>query len=446
VREQLIHRPLIAILLGLICGLSLTFGWWPLVAVPALLIAIREVRFSLFVLAAFGLGFLIRPPAPAGFIESKPFGGTATVISVPDQYSSGSSAQVIIQGGRYRLAYDGSSEVTRGDVLHVTGALGSLSEASGYGAGARGVLRAESVEVVREGPIWWHWGAAVAQSFRDSVETGLSPRSSALVRGVCFNQTDGLLLEDWESFRRLGIVHILSASGFHVVVVAGVLLGLFTLFPIPRLWQLGFVFLALMIFAVAAGLKPPILRAVLMTMVVLPAYAFRREGDGISAVGLAGVINLLLNPVVIVDLGFHLSMVTTLGLVMVINPRRWDGWNWLQRTTLPTVVASLSSFPIIGFVFGEISLIGLLGNILVTPLVALLVIISLAAWAVSVMVPPIGEVIWMPVDLLAQLIRTVVDLGSELPGSLVTIPPYSVVGVVCLYGLLTLAWRKYALD
>ncbi|MFM9871932.1 MAG: ComEC/Rec2 family competence protein [Fimbriimonadaceae bacterium] len=445
-REQLIHRPLVAILLGLVCGLSWTFGYWPLLAVPGLLLAVREVRFSIFVLVAFGIGFLMRPPEPAGFFEAYDFGGTAQIISVPDHFASGSSAQIEIQGTRYRMAYKEVPGVTRGDMVRVRGVLGPLSEASGYGAGAKGVLRAETVEKVREGPIWWHWGESVASSFRESVVSELSEPSAALVRGVCFNQTDGLMLEDWESFRRFGIVHILSASGFHVVVVAGMLLGLFSLFPIPRMWQLGFVLVVLSLFAIAAGLKPPILRAVLMTAVVLPAYAFRREGDGISAVAFAGAMNLLLNPVVLVDLGFHLSMMTTLGLVMAISRRRWESWNWLQRLIYPSLIASAASFPIVGMVFGEVSLIGLIGNTLVTPLVAILVVVSLVAWLSSVLVPPVGHLLWMPIDLLARLIRGIVDIGAGLPGSLVVIPAYSMIGVVCLYGILLVAWRRYALD
>ncbi len=445
-REQLLHRPLVALLLGFVCGLSITFGYWPLIAVPLLVVVVRDVRFGLFVFGAFGLGFLMKPPEPSGFFESRQFGGMGTIVSVPDHYATGSSAQIEIQRVRYRLMFEELPGLTRGDTVDVLGVLGPLSEASGYGAGSQGVLRAERLELVREGPFWWHWGAEVASSFRESVDSGLSPRSAALVRGVCFNQTDGLMLEDWESFRRLGIVHILSASGFHVVVVAAMLLGLFSLFPIPRVWQLGFVFFALAIFAIAAGFKPPILRSVLMTLIVLPAYMFRREGDGISAVAFAGLVNLVTNPPVIVDLGFQLSMVTTFALVMVITQRRWDKWNWMQRLTFPTLTATAASFPIVGFVFGEVSLVGILGNILVTPLVAVLVITSLVAWATSAIVPPLGGFLWHPVDYLAQVIRSIVETGSTLPGSLVIVPAFSVVGVVCLYGLMLVAWRKYALD
>lgn len=433
-------------LLGLICGLSLTFGDWPLVAIPFLLLTVRDLRFSVFVLLAFGVGFLMRPLEPSVFFESRDFGGLATVMSVPDHYDSGSSAQIEIQGERYRLSYSGLPTMTRGDTVTVHGVLGPLSEASGYGSGARGVLRAETVEIVREGPIWWHWGSSIALSFRETVQGGLSERSAALVRGVCFNQTDGLASDDWESFRKFGVVHILSASGFHVVVVAGMLLGLFSLLPIPRIWQLVLVLMFLSLFAIAAGFKPPILRSVLMSAVVLPAYAFRREGDGISAVSLAGVVGLLSNPAVLFDLGFQLSMVTTLGLVMVITPRRWENWNWFQRIALPPLIASLASFPLVGFVFGEFSAIGVIGNILVSPLVAALVLGSLIAWICSVMVPPVGDILWLPIDGLAGVIQRTVELGAGLPGSLVVVPAYSSVGVTCLYGLFLIVWRRYAVD
>ena len=445
-REQLLHRPLIGVLIGLCLGLSLTFGWWPVVAGLLLAGVVRDLRFGILVLLAFGVGWFLRPPPPAGFFESIEFGGVAQVVSVPDHYGAKTSAMIELRGEKYRLMVEEGGSFARGDTLRVKGILGPLSEASGYGGGARGVLRATRVETLREGARWWHWASAVATSFRNSVDSGLSEHSAALVRGVCFNQTDGLLIEDWEAFRRFGIVHLLSASGFHVVVVAGMLLGLISLFPIPRLWQIGIVLAVLGLFAMAAGFRPPIVRAVLMTAALLPAYALRREADGLSAVAFAGVLNLVLNPAVIVDLGFHLSMVTTLGLVMVVTERRWRDWTWVRRVTYPSLVATLASFPLVGFVFGEVSLIGILGNLVVAPLVGLLVVLSLLSWGIGILVPPLGEGLWRIVDLYAEVIRVLVFLGSEVPGGRVGVPAFSVIGLVCLYGLLVLAWGRYAVD
>ena len=282
----------------------------------------------------------------------------------------------------------------------------------------------------------------IAENFRQSVESKLSPGAAALIRGVCFNQTDGIEQSDWEAFRKFGVVHLLSASGFHVFVVAGLLLAVLTLIPIPRWAQIVIVLAVLVVFAAAAGLRPPIVRSVLMTAVALPAFMFRREPDGRSAVSLACIASLVLSPAVIVDLGFQLSVISTIGLVMFIDEGKLTEWPKWKVILMPTLVATLATTPLIGFVFGEVSILGMAGNLIVAPVVALLIIVSLLSWIIGIVVPPIGDVGWLLVEPLANFSMRATHLGSELPGALVRLPGFSVLSLVLMYLLLLTLWRR----
>lgn len=445
-RGQFLNRPLLLALVGFVGGLCLTFGPWMALMAIALAAWMKQLRAAAFIGLSLCAGYLLRPPPPGGWIETVRFSGLADVVSVPDRFEGGSSCTVLANGVRYRLVAAKGPEFTLGDRLRVQGTLGPLGEASGYSNGAQGAIRQANIATFRRGPAWWHWGFTVANSFRDSVEGGLSPRSAALVRGVCFNQTDGLGLDDWEAFRRFGVIHLLSASGFHVVVVAGALVWLASLIPIPRSVQLLLVLAALALFAITAGFKPPIIRSVAMSAVALTAYLFRREADGLTAVSFAGLGTLLWNPAAVAELGFHLSMASTLGLVMVVDRHRWRVWSPWARSTVPTLVASGAVFPLTGFVFGEVSILGLIGNIVAAPLVAALLIVSLVAWITGVAVPPLGGILWKAVDPFAGLISGLIEVGGTLPGGSIGVPAYSVIGLGCLYGLLVLLWGKYAVD
>lgn len=443
-REQLAQRPVLALLFGMICGGGLVFGNWPWIAFPLLCLLVWRWKFLGFGVAGFLIGFLLMPPIPELERERREVAGKLVVSTVPEYGQESRLAWGEYNGKRYRLILPDVGGIHRGDRGSFSGEVRALSEVAGYSRGSVGVIEVERFKLEVEGFFLWRWGDQVAASFRESSSEGLSERSAAIVRGVCFNQTDGLDQDDWAAFRRFGVIHLLSASGFHVVVVAGMLMGLFSLFPMPRMVQIGLVLGILCLFAAAAGFRPPILRAVLMAGIALPAYAFRREADGVSAVALAGVVNLVLDPTVLVDLGFQLSMLTTFGLVWAITPQRWDGWNWGVRLVAPTMIATCASYPLLGSVFGVVSWVGIIGNVLAAPLVGLLVVFSLMVWIIEILVPPVGSTLWMVIDGLASVVNRIVDVGGSFQGAEIVVPAYSAAGVVGLYGLIIVigGWKK----
>lgn len=435
-REQFAHRPLLAFFFGIVCGCGFTFGFWPFVVFPSVVLGVWRLKFAVFAFVGLGCGLALMPPMPEIVLEKSEIRGEILIETVPEFGKDARLAFARFESQRYRVVLPDGADVSLGDRLWVVGEIRAPSEVAGYARGSVGVIRVSEWRLVRPGFVAWKWADRVAQSFKVVIDGGLSDRAGAIVRGVCFNQTDGLDQDDWRAYRQFGVIHLLSASGFHVAVVAALLLGVISLLPIPRMVQIGIVLAFLGIFAMAAGFRPPIVRAVVMAALALPAYHFFREADSISALSLAGSVYLLFDPSVIADLGFHLSMVTTFALVWWISPDRWGHWGWGQRLVIPTLVATLASFPILGLVFGVVSITGVIGNIVVAPLVGLLVILSLITWIFAIMVPPLGSVGFFVVENLSGVVDQLVQIGAEIPGGQVVVPGYGLVTVLALYGLL----------
>jgi len=440
-RNEINHRPLVWIAVGLACGVSTAFAPWPWLAIVALGLVSRNWRAILPMVLAFAVGFLVKPAIPDLVREQSDFEGSVSIISMPQRSALGQSCLAQIGKERYLLYFPAGEPLALGDAAVIQGELHALSESAGFSGGVRGTINVSSVRLKSEGFNLWRTGHQIADHFRETVENRLSPESAALVRGVCFNQTDAIEQSDWEAFRRFGIVHLLSASGFHVFVVAGLLLAILNLIPVPRWLQIAVVLGALVLFAAAAGLRPPIVRSVLMTAIALPAYMFRREPDGLSAVGLACIFNIFVNPAVIVDLGFQLSVLSTLGLVMFLDERVISSWPKWKQILAPTLIATVATLPLIGFVFGEISLVGVIGNLVVAPVVAAIIVLSLVAWMVGILVPPIGELIWQLVEPLSSFTLQITEFGGALPGSLIRLPGFSITSLTLVYLLLLTFWR-----
>ncbi len=438
-------RPLVWLAASFLMGIATAIGNWPWLGIPVLILALWDWRRAIVALCAFGLGWWHRPDIRPVQFASGEFRATMQVISVPEQTSYGIRCLAAVESTRYHLRMDQAESVQFGDWLQVEGEFQPISEAAGFGRGAVAEVRTTGPVRTREGPAIPRWGSVIAQSFAASARANLSPESASLVEAVCFNRVSELSSEDWDAFRRFGVVHLLSASGFHVFVVAAMLLAIVRLLPIPRPVQIALVTFALVLFACAAGLRPPIVRSVLMSLVMTTAYLWRREPDALSALGLAAIVTTAADPFAVADIGFHLSILSTAALAVTFERYRHD--SRAMRGFKSSVAAIVATLPITAFAFGEVSLFGLLGNLLVSPVVAALVIAALVAWLLGIIVPPLGEGIWATAEPLCELTRTLNAFGANLPGSALYLPGFTpllmVAGVGFAFIALIYAYHRF---
>lgn len=446
VLPEIRNRPMLLVFFCLCSGVSFTQS--PVLAVLAALTCVAlahgwTARIACLVL--FGTGFFLAPRVhSAPLLASKPYSGTVRVLAAPQSTKSGTSCLVRSGEHRYVMVETSGSEVGIGDLLSVKGELRPLPEGVGNFRASQGYLMARHVEIVHRGPAVWRSGDAVRKSFEEAMGRSLSPESSSFVRAVCFNDTSGLDRDDWTNYRRAGVTHIVSASGFHVIVAAALLAWLVSLVPISRPLQIALIGVALFVFALAAGFRPPIVRAVLMACTGLAAYFWRREADGLSSLAFAGALNVLWDPYAVQDLGFHLSLAAVAGLVMYApDPNVKRNWSQSMLALFGANAAAIAAtLPLVLYVFGRISLWSLLGNLVIVPLVALTVWLSMAGWLVGLAVPPLGAVMVSGVlEPLVRLTNSAVGAAAQLPGSDVGVPWFPIGFVWAAYAAMLLFWR-----
>lgn len=369
------------------------------------------------------------------------------IVSVPEDRTDARRSLLDAGGKRYVLSTPRDVDVSFGDVVRVGGESGPLSEASGYQHGAVGTLRAiGDVEVRSAGPFVGRWGLAVRDSFRRFIDRVLSPKDAALVDAVAFNVTTDIDEADYSAMRRSGIVHVISTSGVHVVLVASLLAMFARRVPVPRPWSLAALAVLLVVYACAAGLRPPMVRSVGMALLALSAYLFRREPDGLSSMAGVSVVTLLADPWAVVDVGFWLSVVSVGGMVLFIDnfqprERARGPKDWLSSALRTSGVASLATLPVVGAVFGQLALASPLANIVAVPASELLLVASLASWLLSLLVPVLGQgLLLISSGPLLGLLRGAAYAGAAFcPG----VPSFSPYWCVWLYGVALAFWRPF---
>jgi competence protein ComEC len=143
------------------------------------------------------------------------------------------------------------------------------------------------------------------------------PAEAHLMSGVIFGSYSYLDDETLLHFQRAGTLHILAASGYNcfiVILLANPLLKLLRIRERLR----GPVIIALIVaYVLMIGPAPSILRAAIMSALLLLALPLGRVGDRKNLFFAAGLILLAYNPANLFDVGFQLSFLAVAALVWV---------------------------------------------------------------------------------------------------------------------------------
>jgi ComEC/Rec2-related protein len=233
-------------------------------------------------------------------------------------------------------------------------------------------------------------------SVRERTRTRLAERcdalfnreTAAIVKAFYFGNQDYIDKITMNDFKRAGVLHVLSASGLHVAVVAAIPLFLLGLARVNRKTTVLAAAATVALYLYLTDMPVSLLRACLMFFLFAAQRVVDRRGNAYNALFLSAVAILALFPGDLYSLGFQLSFGATLGILMFHGPYR-KTLSWLPRPLAGPLALTLSAqvlvLPVLLSQVGEVNLTGLISNIIVVPLMSLLLVASLAANALSLL-------------------------------------------------------------
>ncbi|MCE9560257.1 MAG: ComEC/Rec2 family competence protein [Armatimonadetes bacterium] len=321
------------------------------------------------------------------------------------------------------------------------------------GQGIVGEIRPSKIDFIQSGSGIWKVGKAVRNSFSQFLSGTLPAHTAATVDALAFNN-DAKLDPELKGFlRATGTIHIISTSGMHVMMLAWAIMLLLSRLPISRLVQIFVLGVLLLLYVAAAGWRPPAVRAVVLILAMLLPYQFDRQPDALSALSLAYLLAVIINPIDILDIGLELSYISLLGLVLFggysneEHPQLWDTVKHRFWMTLRmSCVASLATIPLSAYFFGQFSTIAPIANLAVAFVVLPIVAAALVAWPISWPFPAIGSLILLGVGTLANYIEAATSWMSTWPGAVVQIEQFSGYWLAGFYFLMILLWGPQKRD
>lgn len=180
-----------------------------------------------------------------------------------------------------------------------------------------------------------------------------------------------------DRYAAAGLVHMLSISGLHVAVIAAAMELLFQAARMPRRAALLGAFVATGLYVMVIGAPPPALRSATMLGVAMVSRLAQRPTSPWAAWAIGAFVPLFV-PRTAIDVGYQLSVLGMCALVAAGSlwrrhlDKRLDGWKAkVSRELLTSLVACAVTAPLVAWVFGRLSIIAPLSNLIAAPIVTL---------------------------------------------------------------------------
>lgn len=225
----------------------------------------------------------------------------------------------------------------------------------------------------------------MAQTLRDVCGEEAGQLASAVLLGMRDEVPD----EEQEQFRRLGIAHILSVSGFHV----GVLVALLALLMMPvkhRRLRMALTLPMLLAYAFLTGGNAPAVRAVLLWALVCWGRIRHKRVLMLHVLCASAMIQLMFAPAQLFSASFQMTygvMAAICGITAQTAPNAQKKRSWKGKILSLLSVSAAAQFGVLLpelYWFGRVPLLGIAVNVL---LVAGMNVLLLLDWVTLLLTP-----------------------------------------------------------
>lgn len=226
----------------------------------------------------------------------------------------------------------------------------------------------------------------IKHSFIAQIQKILPRPESSLMAGMLIAGKDGLGTTLEDTFKEVGLIHIVVLSGYNVTIVAEAFIKVLSF--LPRGIAYGSGGIGIILFAVMAGGSATIVRASIMSLIVLVGRLTGNMYSALRALIVVGVLMALWNPLILrYDPSFQLSFLATFALV-VFSPVIKNIFGKFGETTLGEIVSSTLAveiilLPYILYMNGAFAFISFPANLLVLSFLPFTMLVGFVATMLS---------------------------------------------------------------
>ncbi len=333
--------------------------------------------------------------------------------------------------GTMKVKGYGELAIYKGDVVELTGKLYKTRGGSQASMSYAKITRIDSHTSFAD---------TVRRNFIAGMQTALPEPLASFGLGLLVGQRNTLSPEYTQALLMVGLTHIVAVSGYNLTILLEATKRIMggrskqLSVAIGFALMLGFLFLT--------GASASIVRASVISTLSLAAWYFGRSVRPMVLILLAASLTALFNPVYLwADIGWYLSFLAFFGILMLAPKVLGLFYGNKQAPLLITVAvetlaAEIMTLPLILYIFGQMSFIGIVANVLVVSMIPFAMLASLIAGLGGMFVPLLSGVLALPARFILTYMLDTALLLSRIPNVFKNGAYMSVWDMAALYGLI----------
>lgn len=274
---------------------------------------------------------------------------------------------------------------------------------------------------------------------------GLKGKEFAVASALLLGQKDMLDNETRQAYSGSGVMHILCVSGLHVGVIYFIIsfaLGFMKKSGKQLFFKTALILLTIWAYAVLTGLSPSVLRAAIMFTFISIGNATRRHVHIINSLSVSAMALLVINPLIIMNIGFQLSYIAIIGIIFINKPIAdlWQPKNrildYIWGLIAVSIAAQAATGPLAMYYFHQFPTYFIVGNLAAIPL-SFLAIYSGVAVLITSFVPVISNFFGLITNYILFVLNFIIGSIEDLPNSVLQIQSVFRLDTLLIYLILT---------
>ena len=214
-------------------------------------------------------------------------------------------------------------------------------------------------------------------------ETLANKPYAGVIRALVVGDDSQISQENWNVYLRTGVNHLMSISGLHITMLAGLAFAIAAFvwrrfpalvmhMPTRKAATIAGLMVAVL-YALLAGMSVPTQRTLYMLASFAAALLFARNLAISRALSIALMVVVLIDPWAVIAPGFWLSF-GAVALIAYVSVGRLATQHWFKEALNTQWVITLGLLPMLIFMFGQTSIVSPLANAFAIPIISLIVV------------------------------------------------------------------------
>lgn len=276
------------------------------------------------------------------------------------------------------------------------------------------------------------WISKLRMTLKNNLRSLLPNESANIAIAFLLGDTSLISKEERKAFSKANLSHVLAISGMHVGII--ILAMEFSFKRIDKRKGKYFFICTLILFSQLTGGSASVIRAVIMSSIMIVSKLVYRKSDVLNNISISALVILNLNPYNILDLGFQLSFLGTVGIVLFepkigqIFKKTHDRKNYVFKSEIlkklknktyalikVSVAANIMILPVLAYTYNNFSLIFLISNVLVTPVLGIMSLVGYITAFISLFSMNLAKYVAVIFNCIIIVFNFIAEKCSKIP-------------------------------